>query len=401
MTDDAAKPKGASTIIPASVPTVTTPPNAPDTAQKAAAETARKPGLADGTQTNTPAAEPLGRAAPARSESPSRPVAASNPAVQEPSRASSVVLPVVALLVLAGAGYLFWASHNAAAGLAQQLDGLQQNLASLDQRLAAVEKRPVPAPVNLGPIDQRLTALDQRLTAEENKPPAQAQIDAAGHAEIAGLAGRIDQILARQDQLGQREQADIGKLGDQMAAQDTRIAAQDARIASASQAGSTAGGQVSALVAREAQLASLQAASGALAAGRPLGPMPGAPPALAQFAEKPPPTEASLRLSFADAARSAHEAGMPAQGDTPFMQRMWNRMQSSVTVRQGDHVVVGDAVSGILAQAQSQLDAGDLAGTVATLGQLSGPAASAMTPWRQRAQALLDARSALLSLARG
>ncbi len=92
---------------------------------------------------------------------------------------------------------------------------------------------------------------------------------------------------------------------------------------------------------------------------------------------------------------------MPAKEDAPLLSRMWARMQSSVTIRQGDHVLVGDAVSDILAKAQSQLDAGDLAGAVATLGDLTGPAASAMAPWKQRAQSLLDARAALLALARG
>jgi hypothetical protein len=122
---------------------------------------------------------------------------------------------------------------------------------------------------------------------------------------------------------------------------------------------------------------------------------------LAQFADKAPPTEAALRLSFGDAARAAHEAGMPIKADAPFLDRVWARMQSSLTVRQGDHIVVGDAVSGVLAHAESRLDAGDLAGAVAALGDLSGPAASAMAPWRQQAQSLLDARAALLTLARG
>jgi hypothetical protein len=321
--------------------------------------------------------------------------------VHHGSRGLAVLLALVCVLTLVGAGYLYWLSRLAATDLVahlntvdQSLTALQQRVASMDQRLAAVERRPVAPPVDLGPLDQRLTALEQ-------KPPPVAQLDQAGHAEIASLAGRVDQVTAREDQLGVREQTDIAKLGNQLTAQDTRIAEQDAKIASASQLGSKATGQVDALTTREARLAALQSASGALAAGRPLGPIPGAPPALAQFADKPPPTEAALRLSFAQAAQAAHEAGMPAKQDAPLLDRMWARVQGSLTVRQGDRVIVGDVVSGVLAHAQAQLDAGDLAGAVATLGELSGPAAAAMAPWRQQAQALLDARAALLTLARG
>jgi hypothetical protein len=373
MTDDAAKPDDARTKSPAQLPPIPAPPPA-ESLETDAIDTSLPP----------PAYEPA-----ENSVQPANPVPAT---AQRGSRGLAVVLALVCVLVLVGAGYLYWLSREAALTIADRLNGLDQAVTALDQRLAAVEKRPIPAPVDLRPLDQRLTALERK--------PAN-QLDANGQAEIAGLAGRIDQLLARQDQLGQREQADIGKLGDQLAAQDTRIAAQDGRITTASQAGSAAGGQVDALVARERRLASLQSASGALAAGRPLGAVPGAPPALAQFADKAPPTEAALRLSFGDAARAAHEAGMPAKEDAPFLSRVWARMQSSVTIRQGDHVVVGDAVSDILAKAQSLLDAGDLAGAVTALGDLSGPAAAAMAPWRARAQSLLDARAALLALARG
>ena len=92
---------------------------------------------------------------------------------------------------------------------------------------------------------------------------------------------------------------------------------------------------------------------------------------------------------------------MPPQTDGPLLSRMWGRMQSLVTVRQGDRVLVGDAVTGILEHARTQLDAGDVAGAVGTLDQLAGPAAAAMAPWRQQAQSLLDARAAMLALARG
>jgi len=390
MTDDVAMPEHGTPAKPAQIP----PPSTPEPVESLeAVPTATLP---DGPE--TPPQVPL-HAEP----EPARPTPAESGRVAPAAdlarpagapRALAVVLALVCVLVLFGGGYLYWFSQNAAATVATRLGDLAQAVAALDQRVAALEKRPVSAPVDLRPLEQRITALEQ-------KPPLVAQLDAAGRAAVAALSGRIDQLTARTDQLGSREQSDIGKLGDQIAQQDTRIAEQDSKIASALQTGAKTGGQVDALATREARLAALQSAAGALAAGRPLGPIPAAPPALAQFAEKAPPTEAALRLSFADAARAAREAGLPPQSSGPFLSRVWARMASLVTVRQGDRVIVGDAISGILEHAQSQLDAGDLAGAVATLNGLAGPAAAAMAPWKQQAQSLLDARAALLSLAHG
>jgi hypothetical protein len=77
---------------------------------------------------------------------------------------------------------------------------------------------------------------------------------------------------------------------------------------------------------------------------------------------------------------------------------MWRKAQTLVTVRQGDTVLVGAPAAVTLNAARGKLDAGDLAGAVAALSALDGPAAKAMAGWRSDAQALLDARAALTSL---
>ena len=84
-----------------------------------------------------------------------------------------------------------------------------------------------------------------------------------------------------------------------------------------------------------------------------------------------------------------------------MLDRLWARTQALVTVREGDRVIVGDPASGVLATAQARLDAGDLAGAVAALHRLSGPAAAAIAPWRDQAQAVLAARAALDTMAAG
>jgi len=150
---------------------------------------------------------------------------------------------------------------------------------------------------------------------------------------------------------------------------------------------------------KAARLARLQAARAALDVGMPLGAIDGAPPALARFAEAKPPTEAALRLAFPAAARAALDAAQPDTAGKPLGERLWERAQQLITVREGDRVIVGDPAAGVLAHAQQELDAGDLSGAVASVSTLTGPAAQAMASWLDQAMALLAARAALDTMA--
>jgi hypothetical protein len=217
--------------------------------------------------------------------------------------------------------------------------------------VAALEERPMPAPaapVDLGPLEGRVAVLEQR-------PAAPADPTAQLSAEVTALQGRVAQAEAHATQVS-----------------DT-----------------------AALSAR------LQSAGVALAFGQPVGTIPGAPAALTRFATANPPTEASLRLEFSGAARQAETASRPDTVGLSFGQRMWQRIASLVTVREGSKVLVGAPAAVVLGNAQDKLEAGDLAGAVAALDGLDGPAAQAMAPWRAHAQALLDARAALAAMARG
>ena len=338
----------------------------------------------------SPAASP---SASTWSSSASQPAQPGSVSTQTTPGRTMLVVVVILLILVAFGGIITW---RRSAASADQIAQLQNQLDELKTQADALQARPLPPPPppppNLAPIEQRLTTL-------ENKPPPQAQLDAAGQQQIASLAGRVDGIAARQSQLGtqeqsdilklqQTEQADTAKINDQLTGLDTRLTA-----------ASKAGGEISQINERQARIVQLQGAAAALAAGRPLGTINGAPPALAQFATKPAPTEASLRLSFDAAAADARRAGQPYTEQTPFLNRMWDRLQSGVVVREGDRVIVGDAVSGVLEHAKRQLDAGDLPGAVAALDGLAGPAAAAMAPWRAQAQSLIDARAALISAA--
>ena len=66
-----------------------------------------------------------------------------------------------------------------------------------------------------------------------------------------------------------------------------------------------------------------------------------------------------------------------------------------MTVRQGDRVLVGDPIAGVLAQARQSLDAGDLEGAVKALDGLAGPAKAGDEHWVDQARSLLEARAAI------
>jgi hypothetical protein len=266
------------------------------------------------------------------------------------------------------------------------------DLGPLQARLSALEQRPAAPAVDLGPLQARLTALEKRpaapvvdlgplearLSALEKRPPAPA-------VDLGPLEARVTALEQRPPPTAPNLSGAVAQLTD-------RIAALEKQIAQSEQAERS-------VAARAGRIARLQAASAALEAGQPLGELPDAPAALIRFATAPPPTEAALRLSFPEAAKRAEAASEPSTQGESLTERMWQRAQSLVTVRRGDKVVIGAPAATVLAGARARLEAGDLAGAVAALGQLDGPAAQAIADWREQAQALLDARAALAQMA--
>ena len=212
------------------------------------------------------------------------------------------------------------------------------------------------------------------------------------------IATRLDQVAARQDALAARQQSESSASSLETArlidAQKGAIAALTDRLAKAEQAQAALAG----LAGRTERLARLQEASASLRLGQPVGAIDGAPPALARYASVAPPSEAGLRLAFPALAEAANQAARPAADGRGFWRRVWARMQGVITIRQGDHVIVGNPAAGLLAHAQATLNAGDLTGTVATLSQLPPEAAAPLQDWLAQARGLLGARAALTGL---
>jgi len=317
---------------------------------------------------------------------------AANPAPEPPEQAASLppqprrdpLLPWLCglgFLVLAGAiGFVWWSSQ-------QVQSQAPADLQALEGRLAQLEQRPV-ASVDLGPLTARVTGLEQRATPD--LAPLEARV-AALEKQVTGngqFAARLDALSGRVDALSGRDQSADSDLGRRLDADEARLAALE-----------HASAQVTAAVQQAARLARVQAAETALAAGQPLGDLPDAPPAVAHFATAKPPTEASLRLAFPQAERAALAASRPETDEKPFLARVLAHAENLVTVRQGDRVLVGDPAAGVLARARTALDAGDLAGAVAAVSSLSGPATAAMAAWLADANALLEARAGLAAMA--
>ncbi len=230
----------------------------------------------------------------------------------------------------------------------------------------------------------QLTAAQARITTLAGRVRALAARPAPGATEIAALSQRVAALSQRVATLEARP------AGGDTTALAASVTALAQRLASVAQAGQDA----------TQRLARIEAARAALNAGRPLGALPGAPPALARYATTPPPTEAGLRESFAAAATAALAASRPPQ-PSGLLAGLAQRAESLLTVRVGGKVVAGPPAAIPLDMARRRLDSGDLAGAVAALAPLDAAAAHAMAPWVGRARALLAARAALNDMAAG
>jgi hypothetical protein len=310
-------------------------------------------------------------------------------------------------------------AQAAAQSATQQLAQLSDRVDKLEKQVAAQAQAPAPAPpppADLGDLPKRVDDLSARVEALANRAPdvppavAQAQIDvnaiqqavqqaqqaaqaaqqASTQAQQAGqaatdagqkLAQAVTAEKAQADQLQQTVQSGLASLGDRVAKLEKDATSMQGAAG------------------RAAHLAAVQEAQVALDAGRPLGDIQGAPPALTRFATTPPPTETALREQFPAVAEHAKEVSRPDVSNKGFFLRALTRLQQSVTVRQGDDVLVGDPAAGVLSDAEAHVKNGDLAGAIKILATLHGPAAAAVQNWVDQASALLAARAAVADMA--
>lgn len=316
---------------------------------------------------------------------------------------------------------------------------LQQQIAGLADRAGAIERNAQQTGERAVDNERRLTALEGRPVFDPAAVPERAAFDALAQ-RVERLSERVDATASRlqgaeaeqtrrlqeaaralEDRVRAAEQAVAQRVANVEAQAGQRAAALEAqvgqRVAAAEAALAERLGAVERtqqrlvqLEGRTARLAAVDGLQRALTAGQPLGPalarVDDPPQALARFARTAPPTEASLRLSFEEAARAARAASdaamsarQPDGGKPGVVDAALARLGGLVTVRRGDEVVWGDAAEAELERARRALDAGDLEGSLEYIGKLPPAARVAMDGWTEQARALIAARNALRQIA--
>ena len=233
-----------------------------------------------------------------------------------------------------------------------------------------------------------------------------AQAHRADPTELAVLRAQMDDLRAAQARAAPAPdsvtvQADLAQKYVVLAAQLSAVQAQAAADHGALSVMQSNAADLGNLTQRMKLLNALGSARLALDAGQPLGQIPNAPPALAQFATTAPPTEAQLREDFPAEARVAKEASLSGTGQIGFWARTRLRLEGFMTISDGNQVIFGPPAAAALNTAGQDLDNGDLAGAVAALQDLGPEAKAAMAGWLDQAQALLAARAALVTMAQG
>ena len=370
------------------------------------------------TESNEPGAQPPVAIEPPREPETGPPPGAPAAAPVHEPRSRRRVLPffatVLFIALCAAVGYL-WQQHQQ---LAQRVAALPEPanpdaqiavmskaIDTLRQQITALQSRPTGAP-DLAPVESRLAVLEKKAQeapsggAAVDLGPLQQKLDSLA-AEAAAARGAEADMKGRIADLTERLTAALQQARSAETDTNGKIADLTERLSAATEQARSAEAQARQLGSKANEAQRVEQAQVALNAGEPLGPIPDAPPALARFATERPPTEASLRLAFPKAAEAAIRASAPDTAGKTFGERMWLRARGLVTIKQGEKVVLGAPAAEVLGAAQARLNAGDLAGTVQALDDLDKPAAAAMAPWRQEAEALLAARMALAKMARG
>lgn len=289
------------------------------------------------------------------------------------------------LLALAAAVFYVWRYPNVpaeTAASAASLKTVEQRLEAIDGRLGRLEQEPRP------PTATDLNKITSQIEKLETQVSDQTQ-----------LASRLDVLSGRVESLSGRGQTGLDAIKQQLAQDADAVKQQLAQEAARTTALVNTVDSLRGMPDRISRLVRIQAAEAALVAGRPLGDLPDAPPALSRFAHNAPPTLAQLRLAFPEVERAALTADQPGTADGHFVDRLWERAQGLVTVRQGGQVVVGNATAVALARVRTVLEAGDLAAAVDATAALTPNAHRVAAEWIANAKALMDVRSALADMA--
>ncbi|HUI18366.1 MAG TPA: uroporphyrinogen-III synthase [Alphaproteobacteria bacterium] len=329
--------------------------------------------------------------------------------------AAAMTLPLWAPLL--GLAQKPAAAPPAAAGdatLVRELGSLATSLGAIEARLgnletqtkSAVASPPAKVPAAAAPAapsaplaeelaasERRVTALERTVAELASRPPPPTA-DAAGAAadtaaELASLTKRVAELEHDNGALAEERKATEQRLAA-LEAELKRIAAVDVRRAALVLAIS----QLREALARSQPYDKALAELTAFAAGD--GELEAAVAALKPTAATGVATVGELAERFDGAALAAARAAIVSRRPG-WIGETLTRLQRLVVVRHTG-ALAGNGTDAVLARAEVELKAGQLAAATAVLDGLDGPAAEAMRPWLASAKARLAADAALAAL---
>jgi hypothetical protein len=284
-------------------------------------------------------------------------------------RSPVALIGIVGFLLLAGGEvWLFTQIHRN--DEAHALSAQSARIAGIDQRIDRLKSRMTTLETKVSDLAQTQTAQAPTPTPTTPPPPAAPSVPPALAKQLTAM------------------QASIAALSTTTLADHATMAELQSKAA-----------DLPKLVARAQTLALLAEASLALQNGDPLGTIPNAPEALTRYATTKPPTLGALKAAFPAYAGKAERAGGDVVPHGGFWRNVKGHIESLVTIRHHNDVLVGSRAAGILGQAQADLDQDDLAAALAALKLLPPAAQGEMAQWTQQASRLLAARAALADMA--
>lgn len=291
---------------------------------------------------------------------------------------------------------------------AEDLNAALRLITEIDGRLADTETAIGVAATAVQPdqieaLQSIITALETRVATSEEAVQDAASAERRVAAMEAGVAAIGSQQTTQGTQLG-TVQAQLGAMSARADATKDTLAAQSDRLSSLASTDDATEVRLAAVearvdrpeAARRAALGiALASLAGAANAGQPFASELAAVDQLAPGAEQVAALEeaastgvadaSSLLRSFQPAARDALRADAAGSADGVW-QRFTGNAMSLITVRQTG-AVEGDGLEARLGRTEAALSGGDVSAAVAEAATIEGPAAEAIAPWLEEAQA--------------
>ncbi|TRD22552.1 COG4223 family protein [Palleronia caenipelagi] len=276
----------------------------------------------------------------------------------------------------------------------------------VDELMSRVDGLPADLPelpeIDFSPLEERLANLEGSDLKGITEALAVRLATLEGSDATQKLQDTVSKLSARIDELSALTQDQSEKLAEQAALIDEQkqtLAQQETAIADAESAARAEANRISV----QAALADIRAA---MEIGDPYADAIGAlqsasgadvPEALSAPAADGVATMAALQASYPAVARQALSASVAETAGDRVQDRLGAFLKAQAGVRSLSEKE-GDDPDAVLSRAEARLAESDLEGTLAEIAKLSPAGQETFSDWTSRAQARLDARSALAGM---